>query len=114
MVGLSKVRTGNILPLPDEIEPVLNYEQVQKYFKNPQEMIGGFIQAFRRVAIIVDQPDELDIIKEDVTDNRVLECAITSGAAHIVTGDKHLLELKVYEGIVNLPPAGFLTLLELD
>jgi predicted nucleic acid-binding protein len=77
-------------------------------------MIDGFIQAFSRVATMVNPPDELNIFKEDFTNNRVLECAIASGATDIVTGDKLLLDLKVYEEVVILPPAGFLTLHELD
>jgi len=41
-----------------------------------------------------------------------LECAIAGGASYIITGDKHLLELKEYQGIVILSPAGFFALLE--
>lgn len=101
-------------PLLEELERVLNYKQIRKYFKDSQEKINSFIRAFRGVAIMVDPLDKLDIVKEDTADNRVLECAISSGAAYIVTGDKHLLELKEYEGIAIMPPAGFLTLLELE
>lgn len=35
----------------------------------------------------------------DEPDNRVLECAVEARANLIVTGDGHLLSLKVYEGI---------------
>ena len=40
-------------------------------------------------------------------DNRILECAVASGASAIVTGDKELLALGSYEGI------GIMTVVEL-
>ena len=101
-------------PLLVELERVLNYTHIRKYFKDPQENIETFIRTFRRVAIKVEPPDKLDIVKDDPSDNRVLECAVSSGAAYIITGDKHLLGLKELEGIVILSPTGFLTALELE
>lgn len=39
----------------------------------------------------------LDIVKKDKDDNKILECAVACGADYIVTGDKHLLDLKSYK-----------------
>lgn len=50
------------------------------------------------VAALVEPGIELRVL-EDEPDNRVLECAAAAGASAIVTGDRHLLRLKVYEGI---------------
>lgn len=50
------------------------------------------------VAIIVEPETRLAIL-DDEPDNRILECAVASGAVAIVTGDKDLLSLKSYEGI---------------
>ena len=55
----------------------------------------------------------LDVIDDDPADNRVLECAVAEGAADIISGDGHPLQLKGYKGIVVLSPAGFFTLLDL-
>lgn len=57
---------------------------------------------------------EIKVIEKDPPDNRYLECAREGQASYIVTGDKHLLEIKEHEGIVILPPAGFLALMELE
>jgi predicted nucleic acid-binding protein len=65
-------------------------------------------------AILINPANKLEIIDKDPADNRYLECAIEGEAPYIVTGDKHLLELKEYEGIVILPPAGFLAALDLE
>jgi putative PIN family toxin of toxin-antitoxin system len=101
-------------PLLEELERVLNYKQERKYFKDPQEKIAAFIRAFRKAALIAEPRGKLDIVKADPSDNRVLECAVASGAAYIITGDSHLLELKEFKGIIILSPAGFLTALELE
>jgi putative PIN family toxin of toxin-antitoxin system len=60
----------------------------------------------REVATVVEPDLRLSIL-DDEPDNRVLECAVASGAAAIVTGDKELLSLKVYEGV------GIMTVAEL-
>ena len=38
-------------------------------------------------------------------DNRILECALEGQANCIITGDHHLLDLKIYQGIKILTPA---------
>ena len=50
-----------------------------------------------RLAVIADDPD-----------NRILECAIASQADFIISADKHLLNLRNYQGIKIVTPAEFL------
>lgn len=49
------------------------------------------------LAVIADGPD-----------NRILECAVTGKVDYLVTGDKHLLDLKTYRIIQIVKPADFL------
>ena len=42
---------------------------------------------------------KLDVIKEDIPDNRILECAQAGRVDYIVSGDNHLLMLKKYEDV---------------
>nr|MBA4405238.1 putative toxin-antitoxin system toxin component, PIN family [Nanoarchaeum sp.] len=42
---------------------------------------------------------KVNVIKEDPADNHVLECALSGKADYIVSGDKHLLDLKKYEKV---------------
>jgi putative PIN family toxin of toxin-antitoxin system len=49
-------------------------------------------------ATSVEPEVELHVL-EDEPDNRILECATAAGASAVVTGDRHLLDLKGYEGI---------------
>ena len=53
---------------------------------------------------------ELDVVKRDPDDNRILECAQASGSDYVVTGDKDLLDLKHYAGARIVKPKEFLSL----
>jgi len=53
------------------------------------------------LAIIVDDPD-----------NRILECAVAGQADFIISGDKHLLNLKNFQGINIVTPVDFLVAIE--
>ncbi len=45
----------------------------------------------------------------DPKDDMVIDCAVTGGATHIVSGDKkHLLPIGEYQGIKIVSPAEFL------
>ena len=57
---------------------------------------------------IVEPTKKINIIKSDPADNKVLECALEGKAQYIVSGDNHLLRLKVYMGIGIVTAAEFL------
>lgn len=51
-------------------------------------------------ATVVEPTVKLTIIKNDPSDNKILECAKMADAKYIVSGDKkHILSLKSYENI---------------
>jgi len=50
------------------------------------------------------------VIKENPSDNRILECAVAAGSDYIVSGDKDLLRLGRYDSIRILNVADFLDL----
>lgn len=54
---------------------------------------------------------ELDVVKRDPDDNRILECSLASRSDYIVTSDKDLLDLKQYGGAGIIKPIEFLALL---
>ena len=100
-------------PLLSELERALRYPRVRKYLKISPDEVAAFINLLRRVATVVQPQLTLEIIEEDLADNRVLECAVSGGASYVVTGDDHLLKVKNYREIVILKPAEFLTVLNL-
>ncbi len=61
---------------------------------------ADLVQArLRGAALVVSPSIVLDAIRDDPDDNRVLECAITGEADYVVSGDRHLLKVGLYEGI---------------
>jgi putative PIN family toxin of toxin-antitoxin system len=89
-----------------EIESVLRYK-----FNWTNKQVSTTISYLKGITtkIIPDIP--LDIIHDDPSDNRVIECALTGKAHYIVTGDRnHLLPIKKYKSIRILSPAAFLRL----
>jgi putative PIN family toxin of toxin-antitoxin system len=66
------------------------------------------LKALTKAAEIVNPQLTLDVIREDPPDNRILECAVEGRAHLIVSGDRHLRRLKIYQGIPIVRPTDFL------
>lgn len=54
----------------------------------------------------------VDVIKDDPSDNRILECAAAARSRYVISGDKHLLRLKSFEGKPIVTVAEFLAILQ--
>jgi len=61
-----------------------------------------------QIAEVVRPEKEIKAVKEDPQDNKFLECAVISGAKHIVTGDGHLLKIGRFKDIEIILPDRFL------
>lgn len=60
-----------------------------------------------RVGVVVEPRATVTVVRADPADDRVLEAAAAGGAEVIVSGDRHLLRLGSWRGIVILDPAAF-------
>ena len=101
-------------PILEELERVIHYPKIQQKYRLAEEYVDNFLGLIGNQAIIVNPSKNLNVIERDPSDNRYLESAKEGNASYIVTGDKHLLELKEYAGIVILTPTGFLAILRLE
>lgn len=61
-----------------------------------------------RLGEMVTPQTTLHVITNDPDDNRILECAVEGQAHLIVSGDRDLRRLKVYQGIPIVTPTDFL------
>ena len=50
----------------------------------------------------------LRVIKEDPSDNMILECAVAGGVDFVISGDDHLLAVGEFHGIRIVNPSEFL------
>ena len=57
---------------------------------------------------LVQPRESLHAIKDDESDNRVLECALEAQADVLITGDRHLRQLRVFRNTHILSPGEFL------
>ena len=60
------------------------------------------------------KPSVRIMVLEDIPDNRILECALEAAADLIVTGDRHLLRLKMFQDAAIIRVADFLRLFPED
>jgi hypothetical protein len=65
-----------------------------------------------RMGEIVMPQSTLHVILHNPDDNRILECAVEGQAHLIVSGDRDLRRLKIYQGIPIVTPTDFLRTLE--
>ncbi len=100
-------------PLYFELKWVLARPEVLRYVSWPPDRIERLLTSLRGSGRWVDPSAELDVVAADPDDNRVLEAAIEGNAEFIVTGDRHLLELREYEGTRIVSPVEFLAELQL-
>jgi predicted nucleic acid-binding protein len=83
---------------------VLGYE---KFGLSPQEIIP-FLRNLRTHARHVETKSKISVVIADPTDNIFLECALDGSADFIISGDRHLLDIKVYRGIKIVRAGEFL------
>jgi uncharacterized protein len=81
---------------------------LREKFKWPENDIKARAKRFARMAEIITPKIVPNVIKDDPTDNHILACAREGQADLIVSGDKHLRRIKVYEGIPIVRPTDFL------
>ena len=61
-------------------------------------------------ARLVTIENKLKVIALDPDDDKVLECAVSGKATHVVSGDHHLLSLTSFKGIAVASAVDFLAL----
>lgn len=87
-----------------EVEEVL----LRVKFGLDQEQVYGIIRLFRNTFSIVRPESRISVIAADPDDNRILEAASAANADAIISGDAHLLDLAVWNGIPIVNPDSFL------
>ena len=75
--------------------------------KNEIERLTGLFAEGYNSVYTANTPN-LDVVKDDPDDNKFLECAVALESKVIISGDKHLKEIKKYIDIEIMPPREFL------
>jgi putative PIN family toxin of toxin-antitoxin system len=89
-------------------------KEIERIFRNKllwdNPKTHNAIKRISEFSEMVYPQERLTVITDD-PDNRILECALEAHADSIISGDHHLTQLKVFQGINILTPAAFLELI---
>ena len=94
----------------EEFVEVISRPKFQRYLG--ERDVLDFLEALSTRAKIVRTRSRLRIIREDPEDNSILAAAYDGRADYIVSGDRHLLGLREFEGIKILKVERILELLQ--
>lgn len=81
--------------------------KLQDKFKWDSDHVKAAVLHVAAVATVLKPVERISVVADE-PDNRILECAVAGNADMVVTGDKHLLDLKTYEGVDIVTLAVFL------
>lgn len=87
------------------LEILNEYQKVLKrdfYFSN--EDVAEIMEKVFAFVTIVKPSMKVDVVKEDVDDNIIIECALESKSKYIITYDPHLLKIKEYKSVQIIKP----------
>ncbi|TSC80790.1 MAG: PilT protein domain-containing protein [Parcubacteria group bacterium Gr01-1014_29] len=86
-------------------------DKLEGKFRFPTIDTAAFIDILVLNSEIVMPVEKLNVVSKDPTDNKIVECAIAGKVDYIISGDKHLLNIKGYEGARIISPTEFLKLI---
>lgn len=119
---LSLVRNGAVElvfspPTLAEVLEVLRRPRLVAFLKkhdvDPEEA-EDFLRALAGISVLASGELEAEGISADANDDMFLACGIEGEAQFIVSGDRHLTDLKNFQGIPIMRPAEFLQLVRKD
>lgn len=92
-----------------ELEAVLGRPK----FGLAPEQVTSLLELVQDAFLLVSVVEQVQVIKEDPSDNAILAAALAAGVDVIISGDKHLLSLKTYRGVRIVSPAEFVGEMEI-
>lgn len=96
-----------------EIRATLNYPRLRRKYPITDEQVERLVTLLEQDALVVPgEADTSGAIADDPDDDRVLACAVDGMADLIVSGDRHLLDLRAYRGIPIVTARKFLERLQ--
>ena len=85
-------------------------QKLKNKFSWNTNQVKHAIKTISKTTTIVHPTINVNIVKSDPSDNKIIDCALEAKAKYIVSGDKHLLSLKKHRNIKIISPHQFLNL----
>ena len=93
-----------------EFSEVLQYDEIQNKIKIKNFEMTYTLKKITELAQIVDPKKKHKVIKDDPDDDKFIDAAVEGDVDYLVSKDKHLLNLKEFNGIKIVSPEEFLGL----
>jgi len=92
-----------------EIHATLSYTHIRRKYEVSKEEIDELITLLEQDSLLVPGNTKvINAIAKDPADEKVLVCATEAKVDFIVSGDQHLLDLGIYQGIPILTARQFI------
>lgn len=108
LAKLEQIKIILSLELLEEFNNVIAREK----FGFSKEQIGNFTKQILDITEIISSSSKIDVIKEDIEDNKILGAAVDGKVDYIVSGDEHLLKLREFRSIKIINAKEFLSLMK--
>jgi putative PIN family toxin of toxin-antitoxin system len=95
----------------DEYRRALSYPKVRKYVRFPAAEVSVWVDALALVSDTVPGERRVSVVDADPDDDAYVAAALEGRASFIVSGDRHLLDVRAHEGVRIVTPRAFLDVL---
>ncbi|MBI4159895.1 putative toxin-antitoxin system toxin component, PIN family [Candidatus Wolfebacteria bacterium] len=86
-------------------------ETLRRKFRFPAEDTRAFLGIITVNSHLAEPQDKVEVVRADPPDNKIIECAVAGRAHFIVSGDRHLLDLRKHGGAKIVTAREFLSFL---
>ncbi|MBI4790620.1 MAG: putative toxin-antitoxin system toxin component, PIN family [Chloroflexi bacterium] len=93
--------------LIDEYIDVIQRPHITKRYRQIGDRVDTVLFYLNTNAYLVKQVPIEAVVRDDPDDDFLLACALAGQAKYIISGDEHLLKLKLYRGVRILTPRIF-------
>jgi putative PIN family toxin of toxin-antitoxin system len=93
------LRIYTSLEILTEIHRVLHYPKFQQYIDSQQALPGELFAKIASLCTIIQVDQIVKGVCPDADDEKFLSCALAGNAEVLVSGDRHLLDLKQYKSV---------------
>ena len=105
------LQSHQLISSPQMLAELADVLSREKFDETDERQRHKFLSILARRATVVRPRRSISVIAEDPADDIVLGTAFEGKASHVVSGDKHLLDLGQYRGIRIVRPNEMLELL---
>ncbi|MFH1071860.1 MAG: putative toxin-antitoxin system toxin component, PIN family [Nanoarchaeota archaeon] len=96
------------LSILKEYVKTINSDEIMEKVSNKKLVLFKITEKVIKNAQIISPRRRIGLIKDDLDDNKILECAIEGRVEYIITQDNHLLKIREFEGVKIMTPEEFL------